>query len=145
MNDHSGICGWRDVCFPGGYTNVWRVYLVGGRSLPGTLDYLKIWPIIRNLSLPVSKPHQKSINPKDGVKFILASITNKSHQVNFISLHGPCFIGYVYNETGWLMLNVHLSYKPPVVRGYYFGLGGIICSSVVWKVQCSDRSRRGLT
>ena len=55
----------------------------------------------------------KLLNPKDDGSFILASLTNKSHQIYSRILLGPCFAVVVYVEAWWAILNVQLSYKPP--------------------------------
>ena len=54
---------------------------------------------------------EKLVTPKGVGGFILASLTNRSHQVNSRILLGPCFKFVVYVETLWPMLNMNLSYK----------------------------------
>ena len=52
------------------------------------------------------------LTPKDGGRFTLESLTNRSHQVDLRSPHSPCLISCVQDETGWWLLNVHKSYNP---------------------------------
>ena len=56
---------------------------------------------------------KKLLTPNYNSSFILAILTNRSHQFNSIILLGLCLSVVVYNETRWPMLNLHLSYKPP--------------------------------
>ena len=66
----------------------------------------------------------KLLTPKDGSSFILASLTSRSHQVNYRILLVPCFTVVVYNETWWPLLNVHLNYKPTNYWRILFWSGG---------------------
>ena len=49
-------------------------------------------------------PHKilsaKLLTPRDGVSFILAGLTNISHQLNSRSLIVPCFAVFLCDETG---------------------------------------------
>ena len=36
--------------------------------------------------------YEKKLTPKSGGSFILESLTNRSHQVDLVSLHGPCLV-----------------------------------------------------
>ena len=56
---------------------------------------------------------EKSLTQKDGGSFILVSLNNRRHQVYFRNLCGPCLVIFLYYETGWQLLNVHISYKTP--------------------------------
>ena len=81
-----------------------------------TLVVASGWPQ-QSLSTKIS-------TPKGGGSFSMASLTNRSHQVNSRSLCAPCFVSCVYDETGWLLLNLHLSYKPPSYWRILFRSGG---------------------
>ena len=67
----------------------------------------------------------KILTPKGVVIFILASLTNRSRQVNYRSMCDPCLVSCVKDKTGWWMFNVHLSYKTPSYWSILFCYGGL--------------------
>ena len=67
----------------------------------------------RILACPQQSFYANILTPKDGGRFVLASLTDRSHQVNSRNLLGPCFTVVVYVEIWRPMLNVQLSYKHP--------------------------------
>ena len=76
------------------------------------------------LACPQKNFSEKILTPKDDDSFILASLTNRGHQVNSRSLIDPCFAVVVYVEIWWPMLNVHLSYNTPSYWRILFCSGG---------------------
>ena len=85
---------------------------MGGGAVPGPWYYLAVQPTNRRLRLPASIACHKYINPKCKCWINLIIHTNGIHKVNSIILNGPFFY-LVWDETRWLVLNAHLSYKPP--------------------------------
>ena len=55
---------------------------------------------VESSAYPQKRFYENTLTPKDNSSFILASLTNRSHQVNSRSLLGPCFAVVMYNENG---------------------------------------------
>ena len=90
----------------------------------GVRSYLTVWSTSRRIYMPSEKLLFKDIDPERCRYLILEILTNRSHQVNSRNLLGPCFTVVLYIETWWQMLNVHLSYKPPISCRILFHSGG---------------------
>ena len=63
------------------------------------------------------------LTPKYDGSLILDILTNRSHWVNSKILLVNIFTVVVYDETGWTILNEHLSYKPTSYWGVLFWSG----------------------
>ena len=66
------------------------VLRIGGAR--GVRSYLAVLSTSRRISVPAAKLLCKYINPKGRRYLILASLTNRSHQVDLRILRGPCLI-----------------------------------------------------
>ena len=75
------------------------------------------------------------LTPKCGGSFILASLTNRSHQVDLKSLRGPYIVNrsFCRTKTGNQCWTYTYVISLPVLEGYYFGMEDSSGSSVVWK------------
>ena len=102
-------------------------------------EYLGLTPQYYQLVGTFECLHQilstRILTPKGGGSFALDSLTNRSHHVDFISLHGPCFVFKILckikpGDQCWSYTYV---ISLPDLGIYFFGLGETPGSSVVWK------------
>ena len=84
------------------------------RTAPGTRSYLTVWSTSRIFSLPAVKLLCKAINTKGRQKLHLGESNQHNSPVRFEkpAWHMFRFKKLVSDETGWPMLNIHISYKP---------------------------------